>query len=104
MVRMNLKHDEDEHESIDDSHTPTVAMFLGECCGVRLVWRGEKDPHVCFEILGEDDGHWFAKQGFSSSYWMPDLIEVVAAANDWMTKNLTPDLYKGVQFGYKVNL
>ena len=106
-IRTQLTVSPDEHESIDDSKTPTIALFLGDCCGVRLVQRGENDKHVCFEILSEDDGHWFLKQSYSSSYWLPDLMEALKAAEEWMKANCEPDMYKhvggpDVQYGYNV--
>ena len=101
-IRTKLDNTPTDHESIDDSKTPTIAIFLGDCCGVRLVWRGQNDPHVCFEILGEDDGHWFLKQSYSSSYWMPDLMKALKAAEKWMKANCKPDIHNGYQYGYLV--
>ena len=99
-IRTKLTVSPDEHESIDDSKTPTIAIFLGDCCGVRLVWRGQNDPHVCFEILGEDDGHWFIKHDYSSSYWLPDLMKALKTAEKWMKANCKPHIYSGHQYGY----
>jgi hypothetical protein len=99
-IRTKLDDTPTNHESIDDSETPTIAIFLGDCCGIRLVWRMENDPHVCFEILGEDDGHWFIKSDSSSSYWMPDLMKALKAAEKWMKANCKPHIHNGHQCGY----
>ena len=77
--------------SVDPSDREVVITFFGELHGVRLVERGKNDPHICFEILAEDDGHWFASDGSASSYWMPGLIKVLRAANQWMVKNCEKD-------------
>ena len=53
--------------SVDPSDREVVITFFGELHGVRLVERGKNDPHICFEILAEDDGHWFASDGSASS-------------------------------------
>lgn len=103
-IRIRLTNTLTNHESIDDSKTPTIALFLGDCSGIRLVWRMENDPHVCFEVLSEDDGHWFIRSDSSSSYWMPDLMKALKAAEKWMKANCKPDMYGRYQYGYKARL
>ena len=106
-IRTKLTNTPTDHESIDDSQTPTIAIFLGDCCGVRLVQRGKTDDtydtHVCFEVLGEDDGHWFIKHDYSSSYWLPDLMRALRAAEKWMKANCKPDIHNGYQYGYMLS-
>ena len=87
--------------SVEPSERRVVVTFFGELHGVRLVWRGPKDPHICFEILSEDDGHWFYSNGSASTSWLPLLIKVLKYANQWMIKNCEPDIVHGIQFGWK---
>jgi hypothetical protein len=48
--------------------------------GVRLEARGENDPHVCFQLLTEDDEYWGDTDTGGSTYWLDDLIGVLQAA------------------------
>jgi hypothetical protein len=67
-------------------------VFLGQCMGVGLDRRGVDDPHVCFALLVEDDGNWFAQgESHSSSFWLPELIEVLQEAHAWLEKHGEPD-------------
>ena len=75
--------------------------FKGECKGVRLVKRNENDPHICVQILTEDDGDWFTNDNQSfSSYWIDDLIEQLNNAKQFI-ESQEPDIYNGRQYGYK---
>ena len=67
--------------------------FKGRCMGVRLVPRDANDPHVCFELLTEDDGFWLSGVSCPSSYWLPDLIQVLSKARTWMNKNCVKTEY-----------
>ena len=93
-------------ETVDRSHYKEIITFYGEQKAIRLVWRGDRDSHICFEVLSEDDGHWFLmNQGggsSSSSYWVPDLRKVLLAAEKWMKKNANPDICNNHQYGYKI--
>ena len=55
--------------------------------GVRLVRRGEDDPHVCIQVLSEDDGNWLCSENSFSSFWLSDLQGVLRDAERWMKKN-----------------
>jgi len=77
---------------------PNNHCFLGECCGVALVPRGEKDNHILFVILGEDDEQWFLQSydgkyncHGTSSYWMDDLLEQLNQAKAWLKRNAEKD-------------
>ena len=90
--------------TVDPSNHEVVATFFGEQHGVRLVKRGRNDPHICFEILSEDDGHWYVSCGgsYASSYWMPGLLKVMRFAQKWMKRNCLDDVGKnGHWWGYK---
>lgn len=89
--------------TVDPSNSRVVATFFGELHGVRLVQRGLGDNHICFEILSEDDGHWFVSGCCgTSSYWMPGLIKVLRHAQKWMRENCIADIDKnGHCWGYK---
>ena len=68
--------------------TPCVWKRFGHCKGVKIVWRGLNDPHLCVEIWTEDDENWFMSDISSfSSYWLPELLELLKAANAWMKNN-----------------
>lgn len=87
--------------TVDPPTSKVVITFFGEQHGVRLVWRGMNDPHIIFEILSEDDGHWYPSGGSASSSWLPGLIKVMRVANKWMINNCEPDMYNGRQYGWK---
>lgn len=79
-VRMHLAHGERMSEEIK----PFERMFLGNGVGVVIRKRGPNDPHICFEIISEDDEYWFPYTGNgSSSYWFDDYIRVLAEAKKW---------------------
>ena len=93
-IRTTLRKD----ESLQDKSL-YEKFFLGECFGVGLKKRniGENDAHVSFTILVEDDGYWFPHRDFASSYWLPDLVEAINAAQAWVEKHCKKD----GQYGYK---
>lgn len=49
----------------------------GRQFGVRLIARGKTDPHVCLQLLSEDDENWFEKGRPFSSFWLADLVRVL---------------------------
>lgn len=65
--------------------------FKGEQFGIRLEPRGENDPHICFQIISEDDEHWFEHKGSSSSAWITDLIEQLKIVKNYMKNNYKKD-------------
>jgi hypothetical protein len=71
--------------------------------GVSLYWRGKNDPHVEIRLLGEDDEHWWATDVCFSSSWLDDYIKVLQDAKAMLEKspNFTPDMYNGIQYGFK---
>lgn len=89
-MRRNL-HDE---ETLDNEHK-YFQLFLGECSGIGLYPRGDRKPgkpdHVCFDILHEDDTHWFTSPHGFSSFWLPDLQEALQAALTWLNLHCDPD-------------
>jgi hypothetical protein len=48
--------------------------------GVRFEPRGQDDPHVCIQLLSEDDTNWFEVGNSFSSFWLDDLIAQLTAA------------------------
>jgi hypothetical protein len=98
---MDIRTQLGEDESIDEDIKPYKQMFLGEISGVLLRPRGHGDPHICFEIISEDDGYWFTYGGGSSSYWLEDYMEVLKAARGWCESNAKPDMHEGNQCGWK---
>lgn len=52
----------------------------GKQFGVRFKERGRDDPHVCIQIIGEDDEHWFNVGNPFSSFWIQDLIDQLEIA------------------------
>lgn len=78
-----------------------IITFYGDCHAVRLATRDKNDQHVMFQIMTEDDGHWFYSNICPSSYWLPEIIKLLQKAEKWMKANCKPDIYKGNQFGWK---
>jgi hypothetical protein len=72
--------------------------FKGNCKGVRLVPRGEKDSHICIQILTEDDDTWFPSPDAFSSYWIDDLIQQLKEARNYMKTYYKKDGAYGYKF------
>jgi len=84
-------------------HKNIIKVFKGDCHGVvlerRKDWENSDDPHICFFIITEDDGNWFeSKTGISSCFWMPDLIEQLNLALQWMNEHCLK-----TQYGWDLN-
>lgn len=105
MIRTKL----DSEESMSPDIKPFNQMFLGHVAGVVLRprgYRGESvvDKHVIFEIICEDDLHWFPAKsgsGVASSHWLEDYLSVLEAAKNWCKDNCEPDMYGERQYGWK---
>lgn len=87
--------------TIEKCQTKEVITFYGGCHALRLCYRGITDSHICYEILTEDDGNWFLSRNGASSFWLPEMLELFKTADKWLKTNAEPDLYNGVQYGYK---
>lgn len=70
-------------------------VFLGRCKGVGIRPRNAYgDTHAMFVILTEDDGWWYeGEDGTASAYWMPELIEQLQKAKEWLDQNATEYSY-----------
>jgi len=90
-----------KEEYLDVEIKPYREMFLSGVFGILLRNRGKDDKHVCFEILGEDDGYWFSTNGTASSAWFENLEGVVAEARKWCEENCEPDIHNDIQYGWK---
>ena len=77
-----------------------IIEFKGICKGIKLTERGIDDPHICVQILTEDDKNWFASKNPFSSSWIDELIEELQIAKSYM-ETQEPDIYNGVQYGWK---
>lgn len=98
---MKIRNELCEDESLSVAFKPFKKMFLGGVSGVLLRPRGVSDPHICFEIISEDDGFWFPYTGNgASSSWFDDTIAVLAAAKAWCEQNAIPDVHEGRQYGW----
>jgi len=100
MIRTKLNSD----ETLSPEIKPFEQMFLGHVAGVVLRPRRSNDNHVSFEIIAEDDLHWFPAKsgsGIASSYWLEEYITVLDAAKTWCEENCDPDIYHGRQYGWK---
>ena len=75
----------------DDKVIDYEKIFLGKCHGVILTHRGEDDPHVCVQIITEDDETWFISDSDFSSHWLPELMSILQEAQDWMEKHCEKD-------------
>lgn len=78
-------------------------VFIGHQFAVGLRPRARQDRHVCFTILSEDDGTWFLSSGEgSSSYWLPELLQVLEEAREWCISNCDLDeAADGEAWGWK---
>jgi len=79
------------------------AVFLNDdgVFGILLIKRGLNDEHICFELISEDDGHWFSSySGVASSSWLEALEKVIAEAKQWCEKNGVPNVQHGRQYGW----
>lgn len=93
-----------ENEYLSVSVRPFKKMFLGGVYGILLRPRSSTDKHVMYEILVEDDGHWFPVSqgsGTASSFWFEDHIHVIVAALKWCMDNCEPDFKHGKQYGWR---
>lgn len=100
MIRTKL----DPDESMSEEIKPFKQIFLGYVAGVVLRPRRSNDNHVSFEIIAEDDLHWFPAKsgsGVASSHWFEDYLSVLEAAKKWCEENCDPDMYNGRQYGWK---
>ena len=86
--------------AVDLKHYEKV--FVGRQFAVGLRPRAKQDRHVCFTILSEDDGTWFLSSGSgSSSYWLPELVQVLEEAKAWCAANCDLDEANGKVWGWK---
>jgi hypothetical protein len=70
--------------------------ILGKQFGIKFQARGSDDPHICVQLLGEDDENWFDFGDRFSSYWIRDLIEQLQAAEQLLAHHEEPS-----GFGYR---
>lgn len=70
----------------------------GQQFGVRFVPRGDKDDHICIQLLSEDDEQWFETGSYFSSHWLDDLIAVLKKAKEEMKSNAKKDGNYGYKF------
>lgn len=93
-----------EEETLSSEIKPFREAFIGEIIGILLRNRGIGDPHIIFELVNEDDGFWSPNNISSGSYsssWFEDYIEVFTDTMNWCRENCDPDIYNGIQFGWK---
>ncbi len=91
MSLLNVRRSFDDDETLaPEVITNFREVFLGAIHGVLLFERGRNDPHVVFEIISEDDGHWFYDAGVCGSvFWLPSLIELLKQVHQWCEENCT---------------
>lgn len=58
----------------------------GNYFGIRLQPRGVEDPHVCLQLLLQDDMGWHEVGNPFSSHWLNDLMSVLHATIVWLRK------------------
>lgn len=68
--------------------------------GVRFVPRGPGDPHVCAQIISEDDGNWTTSGGSFSSFWIDDFICALQEAKKKLDSHAT---FQRDGFGWRFN-
>jgi len=72
-----------------------------EMFGVDFVPRGERDYHICFQLMLEDDGHWFPLGHSVSSAWIDDAIEALQLARQALEIHAEADTIGYRQYGFK---
>lgn len=65
--------------------------------GVRFRKRGPDDKHIIIQLLGEDDGNWFAIGNGFSNFWLDDLIGVLQDAKILIERDGQPNKW-GYEF------
>lgn len=97
------RHLNGKYESISKEIYPFREMFLGRIVGIVLKQRRKNDLHVVFQMINEDDGHWFLSTNPTSTHWLEDYKKVITVATNWCKKNCDPDIdiISGVQYGWK---
>ena len=76
--------------------------FKGDCIGIRLSNRsGHGDKHICFTLLTEDDEDWIETNFNVSSAWLDETIQMLEAAKAYMKSSANPDIFEGIQYGWK---
>jgi hypothetical protein len=70
----------------------------GELWGVRFDKHDSTDNHIHIQLMIEDDGQWFdvddeGGSGNCSSFWLPDLINVLSRAQEVLEKHAEPDRF-----------
>lgn len=76
-------------------------FIFGECNGVLLSKKGRDDDHIVVHLIGEDDGFWFISDSLGSSGWHDDFQNVMNCLAMYYKKECVPDMYDGVQYGYR---
>jgi hypothetical protein len=96
-------HKVSEHQEVFYVLGDYEQVFLGQVYGIGLVHRGLHDPHVCFVILGGDDGYWQPNNtgNSSSSSWFSDIRDVITRAEEWCKAHCTPHMHDGRQYGWE---
>jgi len=77
-----------------EENLPVIETFKGTCCGVVLYQRAEGDPHICFDILGEDDGNWFLARNGASTCWLYDLQIQMGLAMNYLQTDTAIEPYE----------
>lgn len=68
-----------------------IHVEKGDCVGIVLNLRAPNDRHICWTLICEDDGNWFATTEGCSTYWLPDLEEGLNRTKTWLSNNATRD-------------
>lgn len=105
-VRTSLRTPEEvaaghDREFFHDDVPALERFWVCDVHGVGLVNRGRNDNHVCYVLLSCDDGAWSVSSGASSSYYIPELVMLLAVVNEWIETNCAPDMYDGRQYGWR---
>jgi len=82
------------NETLDKDITPFVRAFLCDGHGILIKPYHEKDQTIQFQLIEEDDEHWFISNCSFNGASTPDIITVMNAAYLWCQKKAlreTPD-------------
>ena len=79
----------------EDINSEIVHTIKGTCVGIVLTKRGNNDPHICWQLIVEDDENWYIQRNSFSSFWILDLKMVISQMEEWLENNAEKEEYFG---------
>lgn len=88
----------DDNEYDIDGNDNHEKSYKGDCMGVGLDRRGDKDNHIMLTLMIGDDGNWHDRDFQVDSYWIDELIEKLEDAKSYMERKCINDGDSGWKF------